>query len=381
MLGLMANGIHTAHSSNPATADAIAEIAAALPLQAAAFTLLFHGPSHGNAVLEQELESLHGTTVYGCSTSGEITPAGYSEDTLVALSFAPEHFSCVSRNITDLRSFGLQQARELVLSMQWELRERAPRSNSANTFAILLIDSLVQVEEFVAAALGGELGNTHLIGASAGDNWRLQRTPVLFRGRLQDAAAVVLLVHTGLEFRHYNFHNFVPSDRRGVITSATPSQRVVHEINGRPAYSEYARLCGVDIAALDREKLSLFPAIITVGDRAYPRGFLEILADGSLRCACAIDEGVVFRVAEQVNYAEQLQTALERIRRDLGNDALILGFECAARKQLVQLYDLELQVTALFGDHNVWGFSCMGEQSSVLNVNNSFNCIAFRGHR
>ncbi|MDO8862650.1 FIST N-terminal domain-containing protein [Haliea sp. E1-2-M8] len=377
----MTTGIHTAHSSNPVTADAVAEIAAALPLETAAFNLLFHGPNHANIELEQGLTSLPGNHVYGCSTSGEITPAGYTENTLVSLSFPQEHFSCVARSITDLSSFGLQQARELVLSMQWELRSRAPRSNSANTFAILLIDSLVQVEEFVAAALGGELGNTHLIGASAGDNWQLQRTPVLFRGRLQDAAAVVLLVHSALEFRHYNFHNFVPSDQRGVITSATPSQRVVHQINGRPACIEYARLCGVDIAELDREKLSLFPAIITVGDRAYPRGFLEILDDGSLRCACAIDEGVVFRVADQVDYADQLQTALGRIRRDLGSDALILGFECAARKQLVQLYGLELPVTALFGAHNVWGFSCMGEQSSVLNVNNSFNCIAFRAHR
>ena len=156
---------------------------------------------------------------------------------------------------------------------------------------------------------------------------------------------------------------------------------MVHEINGRPACSEYARLCGIDIAGFDREKLSLFPAIITVGDRAYPRGFLEILDDGSLRCACAIDEGVVFRVADQVDYAEQLQTALGRIRRDLGNDAVLLGFECAARKQLVQLYGLEAPVSALFGEYNVWGFSCMGEQSSVLNVNNSFNCIAFRAHR
>jgi hypothetical protein len=169
----------------------------------------------------------------------------------------------------------------------------------------------------------------------------------------------------------------VPSEQRGVITAATASQRLVHEINGKPASREYARLCGIDPAQLDQHKLAAYPAIITVGDRAYPRGFLEILDDGSLRCACAIDEGMIFRVASQLDYADQLEQAFARIRRELGEQLVIMGFECAARKQLVEQYDLLQPVQALFQANNVWGFSCMGEQSNALNVNNSFNCLAF----
>ena len=374
----MVAGLFTANSRSPDTAAAVAEVAAALPLEESEFVLLLHGPNHTGAALESALEKAGDTRFFGCSTSGEINPDGYLDNSLNAISFDRSAFRCVARRIESLGEFGLQQARELVLSMQWELRQRAPDSHRETTFALMLIDSLSESEEFVAAALGSELGTIHLVGASAGDNWRLQRTPVLYRGRACDDSAVVLLVHSELEFRHYNFHNFVPSDRRGVITSATPSRRLVHEINGGPAAEEYARLCGLEPDSLDRESLATYPAIITVGDRAYPRGFLEILADGSLHCACAIDEGVVFRIPTQLPYLAQLQEAFERIRRDLGSTLLVLGFECAARRQMVEQQGLQGAVQAQLAATNVWGFSCMGEQSNALNMNNSFNCLAFR---
>ncbi|MCB1848777.1 MAG: FIST C-terminal domain-containing protein, partial [Halieaceae bacterium] len=131
---------------------------------------------------------------------------------------------------------------------------------------------------------------------------------------------------------------------------------------------------------LDQEILAVHPAIITVGDRAYPRGFMRILADGSLQCACAIDEGVVFRVATQVDYVEQLRQAFRRMRQDLGGPLMVLGFECAARRQIVEQYRLQEAVYQQFEAYNVWGFSCMGEQANSLNMNNSFNCLAFRLH-
>ncbi|MFT6286763.1 MAG: hypothetical protein ACJA09_001515 [Alcanivorax sp.] len=375
---MMTVGIFTAHSRSPDTATAIKEVASALPLESSDFVLLLHGPNHTGRVLQRELKQFRGTRFFGCSTSGEITPQGYHDDSLVAIGFDRKVFSCVARKIDKLGEFGFKQARELTLSMQWELRQQTPNSRRSSTFSLMLIDSLSQAEEFVAAALGSELGSINLIGASSGDNWKLDQTPVLYEGEYYDDSAVVLLVHTTLDFKHYNFHNFTTTDRRGVITAATPSQRLVHEINGIPAVEEYSRLCEVELSSFTRELLANYPAIITVGERIYPRGFLQILDDGSLRCACAIDEGVVFRVAAQVDYIQQLKTALERIHHDLGQQIMILGFECAARRQLVEQQSLKKQIPPLFAGANIWGFSCMGEQSNSLNMNNSFNALAFK---
>ena len=373
----MTAGLFTAHSDLADTAAAVAECRSLLPSEQVEFVLLLHGPNHSGDVLERELSVLTDARVFGCSTSGEIIPAGYRENSLSAIAFSREHFSCVARSIDGLGEFGFQQANQLVAAMQSELRERATTANPSNTFALLLIDSTSRAEEFVAAALGSELGNVHLVGGSAGDNWQLGPTPVLFDGRARHDSAVLLLVHSSLPFSHYNFHNFVPTERRGVITSATASERLVHTINGAPAMLEFARLCDMQPDELDREHLAVHPAIITVGDHAYPRGFTEILDDGSLRSACAIDEGVVFRIAAEVDYIQQMEGALNRIQHDLGGPLLVLAFECAARKQMVEQYSLDEQVSRLFTAFNVWGFSCMGEQSNSLNMNNSFNCLAF----
>jgi len=373
----MAAGISCFHSTAADAAGVAAELADGLPLDSAEFVLLLHGPGHTGSGIAGALGPQVHNRFYGCSTSGEITPTGYHENTVAALCFDRRDFTCVARRIGALQRFEFSQARDLVLSMQWELRERAPEASAGTTFALMLIDSLSQAEEFVAAAVGAELGSIHLVGASAGDNWQLRRTPVLYEGAYHDDSAVLLLVHSRLPFRHYNFHNLVPTARRGVITAASPAERLVHEINGAPAAAEYARLCGIDPGQLGREYLSRYPAIITVGDRAYPRGFLEVMADGSLHCACAIDEGVVFRVPAQLDYLVHLREALGGIGGDLGRELLVLGFECAARRQMVQQLQVDAQVVELFADYNVWGFACMGEQSNSLNMNNSFNCLAF----
>jgi hypothetical protein len=369
-------GISTAQTSGDSSTPAIAALQQATDDWDSEFILLLHGPHYVGEELETALESLPGP-VYGCSTSGEISPVGYTENTLVALGFDSEVFTCVPRRIEGLQSFGFQQARELVPDMKSELSRRAPDADPGNTFALMLIDSNSFAEEFVAAALGSELGNVPLVGGSSGDNWQLGATPVLYEGRSFNDSAVLLLVHSKLPFRHYNFNNFVPTSQRGVITSATASERLVHEINGAPASTEFARMCGLRPEEIDREHLALHPAIITVGERAYPRGFAELLDDGSLRCACAIDEGVVFRVAAQIDYVDHLANSLEGIREDLGEPLLLLGLECAARRQMVEQQGLSSEVATLFKSFNVWGFSCMGEQANSLNMNNSFNCIAF----
>jgi hypothetical protein len=372
----MAAAIITDHSEEADTAAALACIAAADGLEQAEFALLLHGPNHSGEDLERALSAAP-CPVYGCSTSGEIYPGGYSQNSINCVVFSRQHFTCVARCIEGLGEFGFRQASSLVPGMKEELQERTPAASPANTFALLLIDGLSCAEEFVAAALGSELGNIQLVGGSAGDNWNLERSPVLFEGRQQDDSAVLLLVHSTLPFRHYNFHNFVPTDRRGVITAATAAERLVHEINGAPAAGEFARLCGLAAHEVDREHLALHPAIITVADHVYPRGFSEVLPDGSLRSACAIDEGVVFRVAAQVDYVQQMQEALGGIRNELGEPLLVLALECAARRQMVEQRDMETAVTQLFDEFNVWGLSCMGEQSNSLNMNNSFNCLAF----
>ena len=114
-----------------------------------------------------------------------------------------------------------------------------------------------------------------------------------------------------------------------------------------------------------------------IGDKGYARGFSQVLEDSSMRFACAIDEGMVFRVAQPGDFVGQLEERFAALRREIGAPQLVLAFECAARKVEVERNGMQAAVGRLFARNNVWGFSCMGEQANAINMNNSFNCIAF----
>jgi hypothetical protein len=158
----MEQSIYTVNTTDSDVAGAV-DRARAIALEGQSeFTLLFHGPNHVGDPLEQALQDFP-SPVYGCSTSGEITPEGYHENTLSAIAFGRDFFTCVARRIDQLGAFGFRQAAELVPAMKSELRQRAPGADAASTFALLLIDSNSQREEFVAAALGSELGNIQLV--------------------------------------------------------------------------------------------------------------------------------------------------------------------------------------------------------------------------
>jgi hypothetical protein len=372
------SAIKTAFSIAADPQQAAAELARDLCDEDTGFSLFFCNPDYPRAELASALDECFGSiTLAGCTSSGEITPQGYREDSITGVSFSKRHFSAVCRKITDVSEFTIQQARDLVFSSLWELREKAPQSNPGNTFALMFVDSISEVEELLAASIGSELGNVELVGGSAGDNFRIESTPVYHGGQFCKNAAVFLLVHTDLQFRHYTSHHYAASEARGVITAASPSKRLVHEINGAGAAAEYARLCGIPQGEIDVDSLSRHPIIITVGGREYVRGFSQILDDGSIRCACAIDEGIVFRVARPTNIVVSLQQLFGTIREDIGPPDLVLAFECAARKLVVQQNALQAPINELLVANKVVGFSSMGEQSNTINMNNTFNCIAF----
>ena len=125
------------------------------------------------------------------------------------------------------------------------------------------------------------------------------------------------------------------------------------------------------------EHLSLHPIIIMIGDKGYARGFSQVLEDGSMRFAWATGEGIVFRVAGPDDFVAQLEERFAALRCEIGTPQLVLAFECAARKVEVERNGLHAAVATLFARNNVWGFSCMGEQANAINMNNSFNCLAF----
>lgn len=328
-------------------------------------------------VADEMARQFPGVQVFGCTTAGEIGPEGYLDYSLSGVSLPGDTFAAVGRLIPDLQQFKLSSARALVQSQLTELDGKtSPRPELANRFALSLIDGLSIREELVSRAFQAALDDICLVGGSAGDDLNFRRTYVYANGRFEHDAAAVIIVATSRPFRALKIQNFAPMEERLVVTAADPNRRLVHEINGLPAAAEYVRVIDATPKSLGPAKFAETPIVVLLAGTYYVRSVQSAHPDGSLTFYCAIDEGMVFRVACMTDILANLNASLDEIHGSIGRPDLIIGFDCILRKLNISSKSLTRDIESLLDENNVIGFSCYGEQYNGIHVNHTLTGVA-----
>ena len=377
-------GIKTAATREKRPAAALADIAWQLQSTDAALTYIFCAASYCTPELEQSLRRYPNLgVVVGCSSEGEFSQLGYLTDSMCAVSLPRKLFSVAVAPIEDVRNFRLQDASHIVNSLKGSMGAKFITAAPSQMLAILLANGQAQNEERLCAALGAELREIPLVGGTAGDDWLISQgqpagnSQVLVNGRFRNDCAVIALIRSRLRFKTYLHSHYKPTDRRAVITAMSSEHRTVNEIDGRPAVEAYAALCGLEKKNPSLSDFSRWPAIVKIGGQSYPRGPMGTTAEGGIRFACAMDEGVVINIAEADDMVEELEGFFAEIKKELGMPTLILGFNCAARQFEMNQLGIKPQIAALMQRYNALGFSTLGEQFNTIHANNSFTCVAF----
>lgn len=320
--------------------------------------------------------------IAGCTTTREIGPGGYTANSIVGISFAAPDFSAVTCRIDDLPDFGIARSQPMVQDALAALDARtAAGAPPMRTFALLLIDGLSRSEERVVSALQSVLGSIPILGGSAGDDLRFQRTWVYQGDTFHDRSAVLVLVSTRYAFEVFKTEHFVASSRRMVVTGANPTERIVTGINGRPAATEYARLIGVEPEGLTPAVFAAHPLVVRSGGGNYVRSIQQVGTDGSLTFMCAIDEGMVLRIAEDTGIVADLEERLTSLRARLGPLQLVIGCECILRFLELEQKGLIGQAGQILSDNNVVGFCTYGEQYQSMHINQTFTGVAIGWRR
>ncbi len=327
---------------------------------------------------------LGSTTVIGCTTAGEIGPAGYLDNSLSAVSIHRDDLSFEVALIEQLSHFDFRAGQKFAHNLKESLRQRIPDLASNNAFAFMLIDGLCVREEAVARAFYDGLGGIPLVGGSAGDSLAFKETRVLFGGRFIRDAALLLVASTPFPFMVFKTQHFVSGNERLVVTGAIPQQRIVTEINGCPAAEEYARAVGIEINQLERLDPMIFaayPVTVRIGNAEFVRSIQRMNPDGSLTFYCAIDEGIVFKVAKGVDMIDNLEAALENVIQRIGQPSLILGCDCILRQLESKQRGIRERIGEILAGCNVVGFSTYGEQYGGMHINQTFTGVAIGNGR
>ncbi len=367
--------IRRAQSAQPDTARAIAEILAQLPAPEMALVILFVGEGHDLSILETSLAPLAQTTrIIGCTTAGEIGAGGYLEGHLVALGLPRSLFRVATGYLGDLRNFDPERARDLA----FELRAEVTFSTAdwANEVAFLLSDGLSLREDQLVWALSEALGQSPLVGGSAGDGLRFGQTFVLHGARFMTDAAVLAVLRTPCRVTAFRFDHLMPTQQRMVVTDADPAHRLVRAINGMPAGREYARILGKDPQHLSPFIFAANPVVSKIGDTHHVLAIQRVEPDGTLRFFSAIETGLVLRLAESRDLVAHLESELARLRAD-GATPAILACDCILRRLEAENSQSRHRISAVLDRHGVTGFNTYGEQFNLVHVNQTFTGLAF----
>lgn len=369
--------IRTAQSCATDARQAVQEFHAAVTQPDMALVIFFCSSEYDLDALAREMDRrFAGVPVVGCTTAGEIGPAGYREHSLSGASFPAGVCTAVTGHLDRLQQFVMSGGQAFVQPLQQVLATRAPSANPQNSFAFLLIDGLSVREEPVTRALQHALGDIPLLGGSAGDGLRFANTYVYHDGRFHADSAVLALITTSLPFRAFMTQHFVSGDERLVVTEADISHRIVKEINGLPAAREYARVVGVELRDLDPMRFAAWPVVVRIGDTDYVRSIQKVNPDGSLTFFCAIEEGLVFRVARGLDLVQNLERTFDNIRAEIGPPQIVFTCDCILRNLEIRQGGFKERVGEIFRRNNAVGFSTYGEQYRGMHVNQTLTGIA-----
>lgn len=367
--------ITRAQSSDDDTARAIRQILSQLNPRELALIVLFVGEHHDLSVLEETLKPLALVTqVIGCTTAGEIGEGGYLEGQIVALGLPRSLFRVATGHLTELSRFDPERARALA----FELRAEVTFSTAdwANEVAFLLSDGLSLMEDQLVWALSEALGQSPLVGGSAGDGLNFGKTFVLHGARFITDAAVLAVLRTPCRVTAFRFDHLEPTDQRMVVTDADPSQRLVRAINGMPAGPEYARILGKDPQQLSPFTFAANPVVSKIGDEHHVLAIQRVEPDGTLRFFSAIETGLVLRLAQSIDLEAHLEKELARLTVG-GMHPAILACDCILRRLEAENSQSQHRISKVLDRYGVTGFNTYGEQFNLVHVNQTFTGLAF----
>ncbi|MFN3274692.1 MAG: FIST N-terminal domain-containing protein [Paracoccus sp. (in: a-proteobacteria)] len=337
-----------------------------------ALVLIFGAEGDALAQLSAELRSglPPDCVITGCSSAGEIGPAGYASDSVVALGFPACHFRAAACTLVDLPALPVSDWMAQLRRLHHQFAGDPQRS----LFGLLLVDGMAGQEDVLVAALDAALPSVPVLGGSAGDGLDFRETSLLAQGQVHSDAAVFVLVETDLAVSEITFAHFSPTDTRAVVTAAIPEKRRILELNAEPAADEYARLTGIARHALTPADFARHPLLLRMGRRHHVRAISAVTEDGGLSLMSAIDTGTVLTLGRADDLTQGMAEALAALPRP---PLMVLAFDCILRRLALEREGLADQMSQIYARYRVAGFNTYGEQHSGMHVNQTFVGLAF----
>ena len=312
--------------------------------------------------------------VIGCTTAGEISNRGFTEDSISAMCIASDNFEVSTFVMKDIKTKAVL-AKDGLLEAG---RKLGFSSNSTNGFIITLIDCIPKVEERVLTTINHPFPNLQLVGASAADS---ESAYLSVNGEVFQNAAIVTFVKTNLNFFIYKENIFVPTDTELDVTKADMNNRIIWELNGKPAVEEYARVVGVSISDFLKNHKTVFftnPLGRIFGSEVWIAAPFSVIDGKGIGCTALVMEHTTVKLLKPIDVIAETKKTVATIEQKIPNCKGMILFNCLLRYMQFKQENLCSQ---LINEYNrcgqICGFNTYGEQLNKFNINQTLTLVAF----
>jgi hypothetical protein len=368
--------LSVAASTAADTETAVGELVAGLDAPDATVVLAFASSHHDAPRLAQRLaeEWPHALTL-GCTTMGEVGPAGLTKGGVSMVAFHPP---CRASGVLleNLADFQFEEGRRVVRDLADSLGEDPDSLSRTEQVLVTLTDGLSGMEEILVASLGVYAPGIPLVGGSAGDDFRFRQTWAWCNGNARPGSGVVALIEPNVPFHTFHVHHYSPTETRVIVTDADPARRTIRELDGWPAARVMAEVLGVS-----EQTFRADPAAVVadhsvtlgfaVGDRFYLRSVMTMQGD-ELLMGGAVEEGAILRVMRGGDLVERTAAGVQEALAALeGTPEGMLLFNCGGRMFEAEAHGTVQDLYRAMCPLPAVGFVTYGEQYGAMQVNHT----------
>jgi len=267
-----------------------------------------------------------------------ITPQGF-KDGMTAMSISSEKMDFSVKLMRNIKKNWEEASSRALAGAAKDLNFDLKNVNIQRSFGLVLTDYVSAREDYILENLYARSGLL-FIGGGASGKFNPMIEGNFAPGHIHSKegvftdSAILSLVKCDIPFKIDLVTSLVPTKTKFKITKG--EGRFVHELDGKPAFDEYAKALGVHKIVMGLQRIPNYrllmahPLGLMVGDRAYARSVTSFKGK-SLMMAANIKEGQTLYLMKRGDILETTRKAMIRLKQELGSISGMILFNCCYR--------------------------------------------------
>ncbi|PRR83670.1 FIST signal transduction protein [Clostridium luticellarii] len=311
--------------------------------------------------------------IIGNSAHREICKYGFTSGALLVMDFE-DGIECHAGIIKNVNKYPIKY----VGNMQKALDKF---ENTENTICFEFCIGTANSEEKVLSTITSVLKsyNIPLAGGSSAASQQPGTTYVGLNGEIYDNECVfVLIKNLGGRVKIYRENIFKSTGKIFTATRVDLKNRIVHELDGKPAAEILADALNVPVNELESLLFLYHPLGRVVGNNVYISTSSKVIDNKSVSYFSRVYTNCQVLLLEREDYKKVLNSTISKILSDFEHISCSLVINCMARTAIFEKENFAGDFSRKLGElGNYIGYSSYGEQMNDQHFNQTMVLCAF----